>query len=339
MNFARLYSEAMLYLLVVIMVVLIIPGTPALAECEDKCVDSEESEHTYARAGDLGSYISGSFEDGLSGGYEIAQNDADSEPIYVAQAGQSASASGYLAGKDWVFSFAPYLWMTGLNGTLGARGSEADVDISFGDIWDNLDFAFQGHAEVFYKNKWGFFIDGTYMKLNTKNNKGPLNIDATVKINMWEFVGLYRAYTQPSAFTNSKGMVKPAVQLDVLAGGRYMNIDNTIDIAGSGPVGVGTSVSGDQGWFDFIVGTRGKWQPWNRVFFIARTDIGGFGLGFSSDFAWNLLGLVGFDVTDWMQFMIGYKVFYDKFTDGSGDDRFIYDAWMSGPITGLNFTF
>jgi len=227
----------------------------------------------------------------------------------------------------------------GLNGTIGVKGQTADVDMSFGDIWENLDFAFQGHAEILYKSKYGFFVDGTYVKISTKDVKGPLNIKTTVKLNFWEFVGLYRFYEHHSGFTNSKGQPKPAFYADVLGGGRYTNIDNTINFGGDSPAGVPNQVSGDQGWFDFLVGARIKWQATNRLFFNARTDIGGFGLGFSSDIAWNLVGLVGVDITDWMQVMVGYKVFYDDYSDGSGDNRFVYDAWTLGPITGLNFVF
>ena len=96
---------------------------------------------------------------------------------------------------------------------------------------------------------------------------------------------------------------------------------------------------GDEGWFDFLVGIRAKWQATNRLFFTGRTDIGGFGFGFSSDIAWNLVGLVGVDITDWMQGLIGYRVFYDDYSDGKGDNRFVYDAWMSGPMVGINFVF
>ncbi len=242
-------------------------------------------------------------------------------------------------GKDWSFSFAPYLWLVGLNGTIGAKGQTADVDISFGDIWDNLDFAFQGHAEIMYKNKYGFFVDATIVKIATRDVKGPFNIKSTVKLNMWEFVGFYRFYNHFTGLKNSKGQSKPTFSADILGGGRYMNVDNTINFGGMGPVGVSNRVAGDKGWFDFLVGARAKWQATNRLFLVGRTDIGGFGFGFSSDIAWNLLGFVGFDVTDWMQGLIGYRVFYDDYSDGKGDDRFVYDAWMTGPMVGINFVF
>jgi len=264
---------------------------------------------------------------------------ADSETNYATKNFTGNNSGAGASASDWSFSFTPYLWLVGLNGTIGAKGQTADVDVSFGDMWDNLDFAFQFHAETMYRSKYGFFVDGTYLKLSTKDVKGPLNIKTTMKVNMWEFVGVYRVYDQPSGFKNSKGQSKPSFSADLLGGGRLMHIDNTINFGGNGPIGVSNQVSGDKGWFDFLVGTRIKLQATNRLFFVARTDIGGFGLGFSSDFAWNLMGLVGVDITDWMQFLIGYKVFYDDYSDGSGNNRFVFDAWITGPITGLNFVF
>ena len=264
---------------------------------------------------------------------------ADGETNYATKNFTGNNSGAGASAKDWSFSFAPYLWLVGLNGTIGAKGRTADVDISFGDLWDNLDFAFQFHAETMYRSKYGFFVDGTYLKLATKDVKGPLNIKTTMKVNMWEFVGVYRVYDQPSGFKNSKGQSKPSFYADLLGGGRLMHIDNKINFGGTGPIGASNQVSGDKGWFDFLVGARIKWQATNRLSFIGRTDIGGFGLGFSSDFAWNLLGLVGVDITDWMQFLIGYKVFYDDYSDGSGNNRFVFDAWITGPITGLKFVF
>ena len=264
---------------------------------------------------------------------------ADGETNYATKNFTGNNSGAGASAKDWSFSFAPYLWLVGLNGTMGVKGQTADVDVSFGDIWENLDFAFQGHAEIMYRSKYGFFVDGTYLKLATKDVKGPLNIKTTMKVNIWEFVGIYRFYDQPSGFKNSKGQSKPSFSADLLGGGRYIHLDNKINFGGNGPIGVSNQVSGGEGWFDFLVGTRIKWQATNRLSFIGRTDIGGFGLGFSSDIAWNLQGFVGVDITDWMQFLIGYKVFYDDYSNGSGNNRFVFDAWMSGPITGLNFVF
>ena len=40
------------------------------------------------------------------------------------------------AESAWEFHVAPYLWAIFMNGNVTVKGFEADVDISFSDIWD-----------------------------------------------------------------------------------------------------------------------------------------------------------------------------------------------------------
>ena len=37
--------------------------------------------------------------------------------------------------------------------------------------------------------------------------------------------------------------------------------------------------------------------------------------------------------------VLGYRALYDDYDDGTGNNRFVFDAWMYGPIIGLNFNF
>ena len=39
----------------------------------------------------------------------------------------------------WEYRFTPYLWMSGLKGTVGAEGRPADVDLSFSDVLEDLE--------------------------------------------------------------------------------------------------------------------------------------------------------------------------------------------------------
>ena len=67
---------------------------------------------------------------------------------------------------EWQFSITPYLWAVGLNGDMTVKGMDSEVDENFGDILSNLDIALEAHFEV-WKDKWGGFFDGTYVKLKT----------------------------------------------------------------------------------------------------------------------------------------------------------------------------
>ncbi len=50
--------------------------------------------------------------------------------------------------KDWTFDLAPlYLWGISIDGKQTVKGQEADLDVSFSDIFNNLNGAFTIHFE------------------------------------------------------------------------------------------------------------------------------------------------------------------------------------------------
>src|SRR5210317_1924724 len=59
--------------------------------------------------------------------------------------------------KDWEFSLAPmYLWAVSIDGDQTVKGNKVDLDVSFSDIWDNLNGALTFHFEGVHKQRWGF---------------------------------------------------------------------------------------------------------------------------------------------------------------------------------------
>ena len=262
--------------------------------------------------------------------------EVDSDNMYIAASNGDGFSGTKGSGGEWKFSITPYAWLTGLNGTIGAKGQTADVNMSFGDLFDQMEFAAQLHAELFYRDKYGIFIDGTYIKLNSDSVMGPTVANITTKIFMFEFAGMYRVLNTPTKYGQSQGYKKTSVIVDLLLGGRYYNIDNKINFRSEGPINL-PSVSGDAGWFDIIAGGRVIWQATDRWSLIGRTDFGGFDFNFSSDFSWNGVSFVGFDATDWLQILLGFRVLYTDYSDGRGDNRFVFDTWMYGPVIGLKF--
>jgi len=132
---------------------------------------------------------------------------------------------------------------------------------------------------------------------------------------------------------------KPKFTLDGLFFGRIWYMEQTIDFQGQGPAGLGTSVSGDKTWFDFNLGLRSSIFLTEKLRTILRTEVGGFGLGFSSDITWS--GLVGFGyaLTDHIEAMIGFRGLYVNYDDGSGANKFELDLWMYNPYIAFNFMF
>jgi len=246
--------------------------------------------------------------------------------------------------NKWQFSVIPYLWLMGINGKTTIKGRTADLNVSFGDIWDNLDFAAEIHFEA-WKEKYGFFIDTSFAKIALKKDI-ELRLDNTLKTKfiteffLGEIGGFYRVGTWPlgGGTTGYKKKTNTSITFDVLGGGRYWYLKNTLNL--NGPLDVLPSkISDSQNWFDFFAGGRVNLAI-NKFFINLRSDIGGFGLGFSSDIAWNIAGYIGYELP-WYRItpIIGYRALYDKYKDGSGDNRFVWDAWISGPQIGVGIKF
>lgn len=243
---------------------------------------------------------------------------------------------GRTSGKDWQFSIMPYLWMSGINGHVTARGIRSDVDVDFSDIIEHFDFGVQVHAEGMWKSRYGFFIDPTYLKISSKKDIALPNGGEVDKVTMKQWLvevgGVYRLGEWPG----ERGAKGNRAALDALVGGRFMSTDVAIKLKDTSP----TYVSKDKQWLDLFVGGRLAANLADKVPFTLRSDIGGFGLGFSSNIAWNLVSYIGYELP-WYGITpaIGYRVLYVDYKDGSGSSRFVYDTWTHGPILGIAFQF
>ena len=249
-----------------------------------------------------------------------------------AYAGESPSTQ--TAQSKWQFDVIPYFWMAGMGGDVTVRGREADISTSFSDIWDNLDLGAQLHAEA-KKGCWGLFFDGTYLDLSRSGEVvrhpvfGPT--EGEVEVTEWliELGGLYEA----AKWTIDKDR---AVYLDVLGGGRYWDIETEITLSNPA-LDRSFNVSGSEDWIDPFVGLRLRADLGKNFLLALRGDLGGFGVG--SDFSWNASVVLGYKFTRLISAYVGYRALSVDYEDGSGDDRFVFDVIMHGPMIGLGFHF
>jgi len=227
--------------------------------------------------------------------------------------GQDATSSH----NKWEFLLIPYGWLISLDGDVTVRGIESSADVSFSDIWENLDFLGQVHFEA-WKGEWGLFVDPTYLKLSTDAEVGPIKVDIKTEIWLMEFGGLYRLYEEP--MSSGEGRLW---KFEMLAGGRYNSLKG--------------DVHGTRDWVDPLVGMRFQADLTERLLLSLRGDLGGLGVG--SDFTWNVSALIGYEFTSHITFLVGYRILSIDYEEGSGRDLFVYDVTMSGPILGLAFRF
>lgn len=235
--------------------------------------------------------------------------------------------------NDWKFRAAPYLWLVALDGDVTVRGQESDLDLSFNDIWDELNIAAMLTFDA-RKGKWGIFGDTIYANLGKSKKVGGIKIDPTVKLARLAAGGSYQLGTW--RLSDTVGKDGPSVTVDGMFGVSYTYLDIDLDIKGIG------DASGDQDWFDPLIGARAFFDLSERWTLSLNGNVGGFGVG--SDFTWGAMGTIGyrfslFSAKNNARVAGGYRAIYQDYKDGSGDDKFEWDVTFHGPILGLVIKF
>jgi len=253
----------------------------------------------------------------------------------------SVTAEEKPAESAWEFQVTPYLWAISMDGNVTVKGLEADVDLSFHDIWDELNFGFMLAYEA-RKGNWGLWGDTIYANLGDTNvsggPRGKINIDPTVNVFWQGLGGYYRLGTWDLA--DAPGKKKPSVTVDTYFGLRYTYLDLKLDFNGvfQGRV---NDVSENKSWVEPLLGVRTIWDLSERWTATLAGDIGG--VAFGSDFAWDAFGLIGYRFNLFgdknARFLAGYRALSQDYTDGNGRDKFKWDVTLHGPILGLGIGF
>lgn len=224
--------------------------------------------------------------------------------------------------SDWEFAFAPYLYASGISGTIGARGRSIEVDASFGNVWENLDIGIMGtfHAK---KGKLIFLSDLMWIKMSAeRDTPGGLFSTAKIGVNLFIFdpeVG-YRLFESKAG------------ALDVLGGVRIWSVENNLNVTtGLLP---GFDVSARKTWAAPVVGVHGIVNLSEKFYLTSKFDIGGAGIG--ADFTTQFFGGVGYRVKPKIALVGGYRFLKVDYDDSSG---FIFDTSMSGLMFGAKFSF
>jgi hypothetical protein len=231
--------------------------------------------------------------------------------------------------SGWEFQVAPYMWFLSMEGHVTVKGQKSNADLSFSDIWDELNIAgmveFEGR-----KDRWGFFGDTIYANLGKNKSAQGIRIEPSVNV-LWATAGgFYRLGTWDLADTVKNKA--PAVTIDILAGARYTYMDVSLRIDNF------PNQKKDKQWVDPIIGARTLFDLSERWTISLQGNIGGFGVG--SDFTWGAFGLLTyrfplFSKENNARVAAGYRAFSQDYTDGKGDNRFQWDEIMYGPVVGL----
>jgi hypothetical protein len=145
--------------------------------------------------------------------------------------------------QGWTFTVAPYLWAAGISGEVGQFGlPPVDVDASFGDIFDHLDFGAMAIGEARY-DRYSIFGDIMYSKISGSAGTPRGIVASSVEVSTETFAGLLGAGY--SLLEDSSG------RLEVVGGVRVWSVDTEIS-SEEGFLTTSRAVTGRHGWMAWL---------------------------------------------------------------------------------------
>jgi opacity protein-like surface antigen len=222
-----------------------------------------------------------------------------------------------------------YGWLPGITGSQEAPDGQPFVDLDNADVLDALDMAFFGAAEI-RKANWGLVFDFEYADLDQDGTADRALIPGAEPVS--GSVGTTLAMT--TGFAAYRFAESDRHIADVYAGIRAFNVEGRFSFDADA-LGYAFDRKSDVSWLDPIIGLRGHADLGRRFGVTGLADVGGFGIGDSSDLTWQVTGTLDYAFTDRIDGRIGYRYMsIDYDAPGLGLDLDLY-----GPLVGVTWTF
>ena len=225
----------------------------------------------------------------------------------------------------WRFALTPYLWTSSMSGEASFKGVPPQpVEMSWGDIWSNLDFGALAGLEA-HNGRWGVATDVVFMNLGAKvplpDVLGAREPGVDSRQLLVEGDALYRVFRGPAG-RGDRAFV------DLVVGARYNRVSAQLE----------TQVLPDTkrsfGWVDAVAGARFLAPLSARLSLAGRTDVAGFG----SDFTWQAHADLRFRLSGRWAVGAGYRYIDTDYDSGTGADRKLWSIVNKGPYAGVQLT-
>jgi len=224
------------------------------------------------------------------------------------------------ADDSWHFDVAPYIWVPGIHGTVGALGQDASVHVSGSDVLSDFQGGISGFLEA-RKGRIVIPIDLIYYKIASTQGL-PLNElgQTAVRVGITEGI-----YTPKIGYRIIDG---EHFKVDALFGARIWHEGLNLTLRPSE-----LNASRSSNWADAVAGGRFEYFFTPKVWITASGDAGGGGAGLD----YQGVGIINFQPKPLFGFFLGWRyldVNYSKFSRG-----YVFDLAQTGPMAGLNFQF
>ena len=247
--------------------------------------------------------------------------------VFLAICSSVALADDPPAAEEWQHSVDIYLWGAAVG---GETNSGTGVDVSFGDLLDNLEFSAMGAYQV-RKGKWSVMADVIYLDVsNTETVElggDFLTVPAEVDVGLTSWVvhagGAYRFYEGNGG-----------TMAGLTFGARYLDMSTDILVAFDSRIpelDPEIPISASEGVLDVFAGLHGVVSLGERWYLPWAANVG---TG-DSDISWSALLGVGYRASERWNAVLSYRHQAWEFDNTA----IIGDLEFSGPMLGAVFHF
>jgi hypothetical protein len=249
-------------------------------------------------------------------------------PLALAQGSADASPIPKVS-DEWRFEVTPYLWGTGIRGTVNLNDSAAkSADMSSSNVLSDLKSGAMIAAEA-HKGNWG--IMGDFISATLQNSgsipvltpDGRATIGDKVTVQQTILTGAF-SYT----LANTKN-----AYVDALLGVRAIDVTATLDLTVDG-TSIKRSISKKTSTVDPIVGAKGRYRIADSTWYIPfYGDIGGG--GGTTDLTWQAMAGIGKTFNKVVDASLTYRALYYDMKGGG----VLQKTTMLGPQVAVTFKF
>ncbi|HBK44433.1 MULTISPECIES: hypothetical protein [unclassified Polynucleobacter] len=224
------------------------------------------------------------------------------------------------ASNEWRFEITPYLWASGIKGTLGLdSGLAKSADFTSNDVVSNLKSGGMISAEA-HKGQWGVMgdvVSATLQKTGAIPNTGDTVGDKiTLQQTILTGVATYTVANTKDAY------------VDAMLGARAIYATATLNVNGYGTASKTTST------VDPIVGAKGRYRIADTSWYIpAYADIGSG--GGTTNLTWQVMAGVGKSFGSLVDASLTYRALYYDMKAGG----VLQKTTMQGPQVAVTFKF
>ncbi|MEO1552002.1 MAG: hypothetical protein AAFR93_16495, partial [Pseudomonadota bacterium] len=226
-----------------------------------------------------------------------------------------------MAEEDWQLTGTFYGWLPGITTTVDTRLGDVEAEVAVSDILEKLDVAFLAALET-RNGRLALVGDLQYFDLGA---------DASPAIGAIDSVDIDSQITVLGGYTLYEVSNSPNTRIELGGGLRYYDAKYDTVVSGAFPL----NFSNDGNWADAVLSARVTHAFDSDWFGVAYADVGGFGLGFSSDLTWQAYIAAGYRLNASWSAVAGYRrLMFERDFDGR-----MITSEVGGPVIGFQTQF